>query len=87
MHKKTGGFEPTRYKNTPPSPITGRVRAILKFFFMNINSNYNSCPSRNGLFAQALRYAQKIIHPRRINPRNIKYMPVVIFFACLPSSL
>ena len=31
----------------------------------------------NGLFAQSLRYAQKN------NPRNIKYMPVVIFFACL----
>jgi hypothetical protein len=31
-------------------------------------------------------YAQKIIHLRRINPRNIKHMPVVIFFACLASS-
>ena len=28
-------------------------------------------------------YTQKIILRRRINPRNIKYMPVVIFFACL----
>jgi hypothetical protein len=39
-----------------------------------------------GLFAQFLRYAQKIILLRRINPRNINYMPVVIFFTCLPSS-
>jgi len=29
----------------------------------------------NGLFAQSLRYAQKIIHLRRINPQTIKYMP------------
>ena len=30
-----------------------------------------------------MRYAQKIILLRRINPRNITYMPVVIFFTCL----
>jgi len=28
-------------------------------------------------------YAQKIIHQRRINPRNIKNMPAIIFFAGL----
>jgi hypothetical protein len=28
-------------------------------------------------------YAQKIILLRRINPRNIKNMPVVIFITCL----
>jgi hypothetical protein len=40
-------------------------------------------PSINGLFAQPAKGGQVSALCSKNNPRNIKNMPVVIFFACL----
>ncbi|RZB31433.1 MAG: hypothetical protein SRB2_04661 [Desulfobacteraceae bacterium Eth-SRB2] len=41
------------------------------------------CPSINGLFAQPAKGGQVSALCSKNNPRNINYMPAVIFFACL----
>ncbi|MDH4205736.1 MAG: hypothetical protein OEV45_09435, partial [Desulfobacteraceae bacterium] len=44
---------------------------------------FNYCPSINGLFTQSAGGGQVSALCSKNNPRNIKHMPVVIFFECL----